>query len=168
MDSSIRLAAFRFLAEESQLHGDVLPRDILARGFQFENTRVPLIGPQGIFKPAVLDLPLSITTVAVVEGRARPYEDEIGEDGGPAVSLPRHRPNHRDKRRRGPACHPGRGRWPDAAACAALESTEAGSWCRPRLACGRSGSSWRNTTLCSAEPAEDTLGRTTRRLSFRG
>ncbi len=96
MDASIRLAAFRFLEEPTQLHGEVLPRETLARGFEFERARVPLIGPQGIFKPAILDLPLSITTVPVVDGRPRPYEDEIGEDG-----LLRYRyrgtdPNHRD------------------------------------------------------------------------
>lgn len=40
------------------------------------------MGPQGIFKPAALpDAPLSITTVPVVEGKARPYEDEVGADG---------------------------------------------------------------------------------------
>ena len=39
------------------------------------------MGPQGIFKPAVLpELPLSITTVPVVEGRPRPYEHEVGSD----------------------------------------------------------------------------------------
>lgn len=38
--------------------------------------------PQGIFKPRVRrELPLSITTVAVVEGETRPYEDAIGDDG---------------------------------------------------------------------------------------
>ena len=40
------------------------------------------MGPQGIFKPRVLrDIPLSITTVAVVEGETRPYDDAFGEDG---------------------------------------------------------------------------------------
>ena len=35
-----------------------------------------LIGPQGIFKPAVLpEMPLSITTVPIKLGQARPYED---------------------------------------------------------------------------------------------
>ena len=40
------------------------------------------MGPQGIFKPAVLpDMPLTITTVPIIEGKPRPYEDEIGYDG---------------------------------------------------------------------------------------
>ena len=94
MDASVRLAAFRFLEEQTQLPGEVLPRENLARGFQVDGSRVPLIGPQGIFKPTILDLPLSITTVPLVEGRPRPYEDRRGRT--PAVSLPRHRPQPRD------------------------------------------------------------------------
>jgi putative restriction endonuclease len=37
---------------------------------------------QGIFKPRVLrEIPLSITTVPVVEGETRPYDDAFGDDG---------------------------------------------------------------------------------------
>jgi putative restriction endonuclease len=54
---------------------------------------------QGIFKPAVLpEMPLSITTVPIVEGRPRPYEDGVGPDG---LLLYRYRgrdPSHRDNR----------------------------------------------------------------------
>jgi len=50
-------------------------------GFITDEGRIPLIGPQGIFKPAAKELPLSITTVPIIEGRPRPYEDEIGDDG---------------------------------------------------------------------------------------
>jgi putative restriction endonuclease len=97
LDSAVRAAAFRFLEEQTMLRPDgVLPRTVLANGFVFGGIRVPLLGPQGIFKPAVLELPLSITTVPAVEGRPRPYEDEIGPDG-----LVRYRyrgtdPRHRD------------------------------------------------------------------------
>jgi len=80
-DRRVRQAAFSFLEREKARRGEVLPRKLLAEGFLFEGTRVPLIGPQGIFKPAVLDLPISITTVPVVEGKARPYEDEVGSEG---------------------------------------------------------------------------------------
>ena len=46
------------------------------------------MGPQGIFKPAVVpEVPLSITTVPVVEGRDRPYEDEVGADGFSAIDT---------------------------------------------------------------------------------
>jgi len=83
-DAQVRMAAFRFLEEQQRLAGDegVLPRKVLAEGFVYEGQRVPLMGPQGIFKPGVLrDIPLSITTVAVVEGETRPYDDAFGEDG---------------------------------------------------------------------------------------
>jgi hypothetical protein len=63
LDQKVRLAAFKWLEEQVRIHGDVLPRSILSEGFEVENQRVPLIGPQGIFKPKVLtQIPLSITT----------------------------------------------------------------------------------------------------------
>jgi putative restriction endonuclease len=96
-DRQVRIGTFGFLAEQTKLLGEVLPRTVLAKGFQFQGSRVPLIAPQGIFKPAILpDIPLTITTVPVIEGKRRPYEDEIS-DGG----LIRYRyrgtdPGHRD------------------------------------------------------------------------
>lgn len=54
LDQRIRLAAFVFLTEQTQLHGEVLPYATLLTGFTFDGTRVPLVGPQGIFKPAIL------------------------------------------------------------------------------------------------------------------
>jgi putative restriction endonuclease len=58
------------------------------------------MSPQGIFKPRLCQLPLSITTVPIEGRRARPYEDTIGTDGflryryrGPAE---RPVPDHRD------------------------------------------------------------------------
>ena len=55
-----------------------------------------LVGPQGIFKPRGMSLPLSILTTAIVEGRDRPYEDELSAQG---LLLYRYRGedrNHRD------------------------------------------------------------------------
>jgi putative restriction endonuclease len=76
------VAAFNFLKEQSTLHGgSVLPRRVLERGFDFNGRRVPLVGPQGIFKPAICELPLSITTVPEVPGKERPYEDEATYEG---------------------------------------------------------------------------------------
>ena len=81
-DIGVRLAAFAYLDELREVHGDTLPRTALAEGFTFGGRRVPLLGPQGIFKPAVLaEIPLSITTAPEVHGKARPYEDEISSEG---------------------------------------------------------------------------------------
>src|SRR5487761_611208 len=81
-DGAVRAAAFAWIAEQVRRHGsDVLPRALLAEGFRFEGTRIPLIGPQGIFKPAALTgLPLSILTVPRVEGREPPYRDGFTGD----------------------------------------------------------------------------------------
>jgi putative restriction endonuclease len=83
-DRAVRLAAFRFLEEQVRLSGEegAIRRSVLARGFVLDGERVPLLGPQGILKPRVLDaIPLSITTVPVVQGEARPYDDAFGPDG---------------------------------------------------------------------------------------
>lgn len=97
-DRLIRLAAFTFLDQQTAILGEVLPYRLLLQGFTFDGVRVPLLGPQGIFRPAALPkpVPLSITTVPIVEGKARPYEDEVTDDG-----LIRYRyrgtdPNHQD------------------------------------------------------------------------
>ena len=81
-DAEIRIRAFEFLDALRDRHGDAVPRDELVRGFEFRGERVPLMGPQGIFKPRILrDAPLSITTAPIQEGKPRPYEDEVGKDG---------------------------------------------------------------------------------------
>ena len=92
-DARVRAAAFDWLTSLVATHGDVLPRSVLAEGFQLQGKRVPLLGPQGIFKPAVLDIPLTITTAP-----NGPYDDAFGSDG-----LLRYRyrgtdPQHRDNR----------------------------------------------------------------------
>jgi len=72
----IRHAVFDWLAAQVDLHGDVLPRAILQQGLDYQGHRVPLVGPKGIFKPAVLnDAPLSITT-----SPNSPYDDAFGPD----------------------------------------------------------------------------------------
>jgi putative restriction endonuclease len=96
LDLSVRLGAFEFLNQLRARLGDVLPREVLEEGFQSDGRRVPLVGPQGIFKPAILRLPLSITTVPLREGRPRPYEDR---DEGEGVIVYKYRgvdPEHPD------------------------------------------------------------------------
>jgi putative restriction endonuclease len=76
-DARVRSAAFEWLAEQVAIHGDVLQRSVLSQGFTLDGERVPLVGPQGIFKPRTLrDAPLSITTAP--EG---PYDDAFGPEG---------------------------------------------------------------------------------------
>jgi putative restriction endonuclease len=53
MDTPARIAAFAWLKSQSQIYGDVFPRNILETGFIFQGERVPLLGPQGIFKPRI-------------------------------------------------------------------------------------------------------------------
>ncbi|HUY24586.1 MAG TPA: HNH endonuclease [Candidatus Saccharimonadales bacterium] len=97
-DSRIRSAAFEFLGQLTLRYGDVLPSTELRAGFVYEGRRVPMMGPQGIFKPAVLELPLSITTVPVVAGKTRPYQDELGGDGLLQYRYRGSDPDHRDNR----------------------------------------------------------------------
>jgi putative restriction endonuclease len=86
----IRRAAFAWLGEQVDVHGQVLSREVLGRGFPYKEERIPLVSPQGIFKPRQMELPLSITTVA-----DSPYQDAFG----PSLLRYRYRgtdPNHRD------------------------------------------------------------------------
>ncbi len=68
-DNRIRNAVFDWLTEQRSQFGEALPRRAL-ESFELDGRRVPLVGPQGIFKPAICELPLSITTVA-----GGPYHD---------------------------------------------------------------------------------------------
>lgn len=82
LDAEIRQRAFQFLDDLRAVYSNALPREALAQGFEFEGTRVPLMGPQGIFKPAVLaSMPLSITTVPANPRKPRRYEDAVGDGG---------------------------------------------------------------------------------------
>jgi len=91
IDHQIRLNAFKWLDEQVQIHGDVLPRELLVQGFQFESERIPLVSPQGIFKPKWLNYPLSITTTP-----KGPYEDNVTEDGFLEYKYRGSQPDHRD------------------------------------------------------------------------
>jgi putative restriction endonuclease len=72
VDFEVRQAAFAWLLERVRMHGDVLPWSLLAVGFEWQGRRVPLVSQQGIFKPAVCRLPLSLRTSP--EG---PYDDHF-------------------------------------------------------------------------------------------
>ena len=92
LDSQVRTATFNWLEAQVAIHGDVLPRPLLAKGFQFNGSRIPLVSPQGIFKPRILDLPLTITTVP-----NGPYQDQYTSE----LLIYKYRgtdPNHTDNR----------------------------------------------------------------------
>lgn len=96
-DQMIRRRAFDFLREQTELRGEVLPWAVLSKGFEIDGVRVPLIGPQGIFKPAVLpDMPLSIATKPVREGEPRPYNDGLDAQGLLNYRYRGTDPSHRD------------------------------------------------------------------------
>lgn len=94
-DARVRAAAFEWLADQIARRGDdVLPRSLLAEGFVLDGVRVPLVGPQGIFKPRVLQAaPLSITTAP--EG---PYDDAFGPNGLLRYRYRGSDPEHPDNR----------------------------------------------------------------------
>jgi len=73
-DRRIRLAVFSWLTEQREVN-ETLSRDDLLN-FSISGVRIPLLGPQGIFKPAACELPISIATV---EGN---YPDEWDEEQG--------------------------------------------------------------------------------------
>jgi putative restriction endonuclease len=89
-DIKIRLAAFEWLSKQVSIFDEVLPRDIIQKGFIFDEKRIPLISPQGIFRPKEMQFPLSITT-----SPESPYEDSYEE----GLLVYRYRgtdPEHRD------------------------------------------------------------------------
>lgn len=90
-DLQIRLAAFQWLAEQTNIHGDVLTRDLLRQGLEFEGRQVPLISPQGIFKPQIMDLPLTIMT-----SPNSPYDDAFSSSGYLSYRYRGTDPNHGD------------------------------------------------------------------------
>jgi len=91
IDLQVRVAAFNWLSEQVNSHGDVLSWSLLLQGFEFQGQRVPLVSPQGIFKPQILDLPISITTTP-----KGPYDDYFGKDNFLIYRYRGNNPNHRD------------------------------------------------------------------------
>ena len=62
MDTQTRTAAFTWLEQLTLIHGDVLPWEILHKGFDFMGQNIIPIGQPGIVKPKVMKLPISIRT----------------------------------------------------------------------------------------------------------
>ena len=91
VDADIRSAAFSWLAEQAALHGYVVSRGILQTGFEHRGELITFMGQPGIWKPRVLDLPLSITSVP-----SGPYDDSFTEEGFLAYRYRGTDPHHRD------------------------------------------------------------------------
>ncbi|MCK4665047.1 MAG: HNH endonuclease [Bacteroidales bacterium] len=91
MDDQIRIAAFKWLDDLSVKFGDTLNRKILEEGFIYQNQRITVIGPKGIWKPKQMSLPLSITTTS-----NSPYEDSFTNDGFLQYKYRGTDPNHPD------------------------------------------------------------------------
>ena len=62
-DHKIRNAAFDWLNQQTEIYGDVLTRVLLEHGYNYQGKRITLLGPKGIWKPAQMQLPLSIATI---------------------------------------------------------------------------------------------------------
>ena len=92
-DTKVRHSAFDWLAVQVEAHGDVLPWTLLTQGFVWEGRRVPLVSQQGIFKPAVMEFPLSIRT-----SPHGPYDDAFGPDGLLCYAYRGTDPDHRENR----------------------------------------------------------------------
>jgi putative restriction endonuclease len=75
-DAPIRRAVFDWLTEQRESVGETLSRTAL-ESFTIDGRRIPLVGPRGIWKPAVCELPISITTI--VRG---PYSDSFDDRAG--------------------------------------------------------------------------------------
>lgn len=92
-DLDIRRAVFAWLTDHREVHGETFTREELSN-FQYQGVRVPLVGPQGIWKPAVCELPISIATIA-----GGPYSDSFDETSGTLRYAYRGTdPQHRDNR----------------------------------------------------------------------
>lgn len=90
LDSQVRLAAFEFLERELQGDRDAIRFERLREGFWLGDEQVHLVAQSGIFKPRMLDIPLTIRT-----SPNGPYGDRFEDE----LLIYRFRgtdPNHRD------------------------------------------------------------------------
>ncbi len=90
-DYQIRLAAFDWLKKQTHIFGDTIPREILRTRFYYNDHQIPLVSPQGIFKPKLCNLPLTITTT--LKG---PYKDIFDYSGNLLYKYRGNDINHRD------------------------------------------------------------------------
>jgi putative restriction endonuclease len=93
VDREIRLRTFDWLTRQREEFGETLSRTAL-EAFSLDGRRIPLVGPSGIWKPAVCELPISITTTV-----GGPYDDTFDRQAGTLRYAYRGLdPQHRDNR----------------------------------------------------------------------
>jgi putative restriction endonuclease len=80
-DASLRAAAFLWLSQVTDFGERSVSWGKLTRQFRVDGEPVVLIGSKGIWKPAQMELPISITTSPPRDGRDVPYDDEVTDDG---------------------------------------------------------------------------------------
>jgi putative restriction endonuclease len=80
LDAQFRLSAFAHLDTlvAGQEDAPVYWQDLVR--FEFNGRRSPLIGQRGIWKPAALETPISITTAPPKPNKPAPYDDEVRGD----------------------------------------------------------------------------------------
>ena len=92
-DRDIRLRTFAWLTRQREEFGEAIARTSLET-FNLDGRRIPLVGASGIWKPAVCELPLSITTTV-----GGPYDDAFDRNAGTLRYAYRGTdPQHRDNR----------------------------------------------------------------------
>lgn len=74
-ETAIRIAAFEHVRRLHEVHGQLTMKE-LRPGFIFENERIPLVSPRGIFKPKLMRFLLSIKTVVPKPGAKIWYDDQ--------------------------------------------------------------------------------------------
>jgi len=92
-DREIRLRVFDWLTRQRDESGETLSRTALET-FSLDGRRIPLVGPSGIWKPALCELPLSIATT---------IDSSYDDTPDPRTSTLRYAyrgldPQHRDNR----------------------------------------------------------------------
>jgi putative restriction endonuclease len=84
-DLALRQAAITRAQELAEAYDGLIPLAALREGFQFRGQRISFGSfYKGIHRPKEMQTPAALTLMTAAEkaGRARPYEDEIDEDGG--------------------------------------------------------------------------------------
>lgn len=99
LEAEVRYRVFEFLQRSVDRYGEVLPWQLLTKGFEFRGEAISLIGQKGIWKPRVFDsIPISITTAPPSKSRPALYEDGMDNQGRLAYKYRGTDPQHPDNR----------------------------------------------------------------------